>query len=385
MARARIAAVLVGAALFTSINFGNALHKGGDFDVFVDAGQRVLDGRPLYAESTPANGVIGPPFQGLFFVPSGWIARRSPVLAKTTWYIANLVALAGGLWLWALALGLGARGSGTWLTGPVLWAIAAIVLPTQTNFEHQNMNALLLCLLGAGVYGLVRSRPIQSGVWFGIAAALKAFPAFVLVYLLVRGAWRAALAGAATAALLTSVAAMRYGRGAPQLIADWLAVHRAGDWPTRLQNQSIYAAVHRVWPASAGALVAAISAAVAVAVLFVAWRRRANVRVGSDEIALVTAASVLLSPIAWDHYWVLLFPALLAVAATSSRAAWLVFGIAAVLITGTSPIFIGTHGFNVARAYSSNTVAGLLLVATLIVLLLLHRERDGRRVLDRSG
>jgi len=373
-ARARIAAALVCATLFALINFGNALHKGGDFDVFVDAGQRVLDGRPLYADSTPANGVIGPPFQGLFFVPSGWIARLNPAAAKVTWYVANLVALAAGIWLWSVALGAGTRSSGTWLTGPVLWATVAIVLPTQTNFEHQNMNALLLCLMGAGAYALHRSMPLQAGVWFGIAAALKAFPAFVLVYLLVRGAWRSVLAGVTTAAVLTSIAAIRYGGSMFQLIADWLAVHRAGDWPIRLQNQSIYAAIHRVWPESVAA-VALVTGVTAVLVLSVAWRRRGHANVTADEIALALAASVLLSPIAWDHYWVLMFPALLVLASTPSRGAWIIVGVAALLMTGTSPLFVGTHGFNVARQYSLYTVAGLLLAAALVSRELLHGER----------
>src|SRR5262249_27242567 len=103
-ARARGAAALLCATLSAVVNFANPLHKAGAFDVFVNAGQRTLDGRPLYADSTTPNGVIGPPFQGLFFVPSGWIARLSPTAAKATWYVANLIALAGGIWLWAVAL-----------------------------------------------------------------------------------------------------------------------------------------------------------------------------------------------------------------------------------------------------------------------------------------
>src|SRR5262249_21182424 len=165
---------------------------------------------------------------------------------------------------------------------------------------------------------------------------------------------------------------------------DWLAVHRAGDWPTRLQNQSIYAAIHRVWPESAAA-VALVTGVTAVLVLSVAWRRRDHANVTADEIALATAASVLLSPIAWDHYWVLMFPALLVLASTASRGAWIIVGVAALLMTGTSPLFVGTHGFNVARQYSSSTIAGLLLVGALVARLLLDHEGDGRRTLNRAG
>jgi hypothetical protein len=364
--------------IFAAVSLGNALHKGGDFDVFVDAGQRVLDGHPLYVETTPTNGVIGPPFQGVFFVPSGWLARVSPVAAKVTWCVANLIALVAGFWLWALVLPGRRAGAEPILSAAVAWAIVAVLLPAQTNFEHQNMNALLLCLVGAGAYALDRSRPILAGFWFGTAAALKVFPGFVLVYLLVRREWRAAVSGVAIAGLLTMSTTLRYGTAAFRLVGDWLAIHRGGDWPTRLQNQSIYAAGHRAWPESAGLIVAVVSAALAVVMLIVALRRRGDEHVSAEEIALVIALSVLLSPIAWDHYWVLMFPALLALAASPARSSWMIFALAAVLITGPSPLVVGTHAFNVAREYSLYTVAGLLLVAALVWRQLLHREGHGR-------
>ena len=364
MTRWRAALALLGCLAFATVSLGNALHKGGDFDVFVDAGQRVIDGRPLYVETTPSNGVIGPPFQGVFFAPSGWLARISPVLAKVTWCLLNLAALAAGCWLWRLAY---ADQIPDWSVAstPMALAIVTIVLPAQTNFEHQNMNPLLLALSGAGAYALTRSRPIAGGVWFGVAAALKVFPGVVLVYLLARREWRAAVAGVATAGVLTLLPAVRYGGAAFHLVGDWLAIHRGGDWPTRLQNQSIYAAVHRAWPDHAGALVAFVSAVLVLLVSAVAMQRSRQ-RVGADELAMALAAGVLLSPIAWDHYWVLMFPAVLAVAAVRSRAAWVTCAVAAALISGSSPVLIGTHGFNVARGYSLYTFAGVMLFAALV-------------------
>ncbi len=230
---------------------------------------------PLYVETTPSNGVIGPPFQGVFFAPSGWLARVSPALAKVTWCLLNLAALAAGCWLWGLACADQLPGWSVAST-PMVLAIVAIVLPAQTNFEHQNMNPLLLALCGAGAYALTRSRPIAGGVWFGVAAALKVFPGVVLVYLLARREWRAAVAGVATAGVLTLLPAVRYGSAAFHLVGDWLAIHRAGDWPTRLQNQSIYAAMHRAWPEGAAVLVAGawVVLAVGLAVVAVATTRR---------------------------------------------------------------------------------------------------------------
>jgi hypothetical protein len=86
------------------------------------------------------------------------------------------------------------------------------------------------------------------------------------------------------------------------------------------------------------------------------------------ELALVLGCALVLSPIAWDHYWVLMFPAFLAVfslRAPSSHAERATFWVAAVLVSGLSPITLGRHGFNVVRSWSNSTLAGVLLVACL--------------------
>jgi hypothetical protein len=110
------------------------------------------------------------------------------------------------------------------------------------------MNALLLFLTGAGAMAFTRHAEVAAGGFVGIAVALKAFPMLLLAALVVRRSWRAAAAGAAFAVGLTTLALARFGTSGLQTLQDWMAFNLHGGWPTRPQNQSLYAALSRSWP-----------------------------------------------------------------------------------------------------------------------------------------
>jgi hypothetical protein len=84
----------------------------------------------------------------------------------------------------------------------------------------------------------------------------------------------------------------------------------------------------------------------------------------------VTVLAILLSPIAWDHYWTLMFPAFL-ILYDSRDERWLgragdyAFWTAAVLTSGLSPLTLGRSGFNLARDLSVYTIAALIVYASL--------------------
>jgi len=353
-------------ALFVIVNFGNALHKGGDFRVSVEAGRRFLTAAPLYEGSSAGFGVTGPPFQSVWFSPFAAIASIHGGLSRVLWYLGNVACLLGGVWCWTHAILPGRFKSARtlWSSPTVLLPLLAIALPSQTNFEHQNMNALLLFLTGAGAIAVVERNDIKAGFFFGMATALKAFPLLLLAALLVRRSWRVAAIGSAVVLGLTSLVAVRYGAvGAFRTVEDWLAISVNGGWPTRPQNQSLFAALTRLWPGDP-----AIAHTVAWCVLIglavaVSWSRKnlESATAGSD-LAYVLAVSVVLSPIAWEHYWVLMFPMLQVVYATGRR---LVFWLAALLITGPSPLLVGEAGYDMARTVASSTIAAILLIGAL--------------------
>jgi alpha-1,2-mannosyltransferase len=380
------------AVLFAVLSTGNAINKGGDAAVFFEGGRRFLAAEPLYAGSSAADGFIGPPFQAAFFAPFAALNAVSPVAARLLWHALNLACFALGVW-WSVEAWNAARGrlglsELTWL--PMLFApLAAILLPLQTNFEHQNMNALLLAFIAGATVQLLIGSSIVAGVLIGVATALKAFPALLIVYLLVRRQWTAALAAIASAAALSIVLPLGvYGyAGFTDLARTFWRLGNSG-WPVRGNNQSLVAAIDRltaghlgigdvsgVRVAEAAPLAATIFAGVAVVLLLIQFvtllrtpRARSAVPV---EMASVSVLAILLSPIAWDHYWTMMFPAFLIIYGSSDRrllggaAPWL-FWVAAVLTSGLSPLTLGRSGFNLARALSVDTLAALVLFAGLI-------------------
>ena len=119
----------------------------------------------------------------------------------------------------------------------------------------------------------------------------------------------------------------------------------------------------------------------ALAVIIVRTPRRASAV--PTEVAAVTALAILLSPIAWDHYWTLLFPAFLILYDSQDRrllgrAGRYAFWTAAVLTTGLSPLTLGRSGFNLARDLSVYTIAALIVYVGLIVVCRKSEPRAAR-------
>jgi hypothetical protein len=383
------------AVLFALVNVINALNKGGDAVVFFEGGRRFLNAQPLYEGSSAAAGFIGPPFQAMFFAPFAWVAGLHPVAGKLLWHLVNVLALVAGVWWtarawWYIRERLNLQ-SQPWF--PLLFVpLFAMLLPLQTNFEHQNMNTLLLALVAGATWQLTIGSGIAGGFLVGVATALKAFPALIIIYLGVRQQWRAVTAAVVTAALLTAVPGVVYGSdGYRQLLADFLRLGRSG-WPVRGNNQSLVAAIDRYvtgftadgvrGPAEAPlAFGIFIAAALLLGVLLfvVLVRTRSSPVSPPTEIPAVTTLAILLSPIAWDHYWTLLFPAFLVLYESASprllgRAGRYAFWIAAGLTTILSPVTLGARGFNVARVLSVDTTAALMVYGSLLALLWRTRE-----------
>ena len=374
-------------AAFVIAGFGNALHKGGDFSASLETGRRVLNGTPLYEGSGPGSGVTGPPFQGVWFAPFAALAAINEPLSRLLWYVANVAFLLSGVWCWTKAI-LPNRFSSArelWSSSLVLLPFLAIALPAQTNFEHQNMNALLLFLTGAGAMAVVNSVDTRAGALIGVAVALKAFPMLLLAGLFARRLWRVAVIGGFVALGLSVLFVFRYGAAVSfRLFQDWIAISLTGRWPIRAQNQSLFAALFRSFPGEHALAYSVGSFLLVALVVGLCWKRRTlpGADAGSD-LAFVLAVAVVLSPIAWEHYWVLMFPILQAVyAGQPGRVAFgrIAFWLALLLITGPSPLLVGEAGYNAAREWSNSTIAAILLIGALAPALWRQSAGDSSKI-----
>jgi alpha-1,2-mannosyltransferase len=385
--------VLLGlaAAAVVATNIVNALRKGGDFLVYLEAGRRVVAGAPLYEGSSPGAGVIGPPFQALVFAPFALLAETSVVLARLAWFGLNLVLLVLAIRWWCAACRPALADAPERPLRPLVLSLLAVAFPLQTNFEHQNLNVVLLALAGGAALAASRGRDTTAGLLAGLAAALKVFPALLVGYFVVRRLWRAAAAAILATVAFSLSPALRYGWPAfLDSVRDWAAVSGQGGWPIRGNNQSLFAmagrylgpegllatgplgreshpAIYAAW------LLGALALALATAVLL-ARPVSSDRRPVAAGLAASLLLAILLSPIAWDHYWVLAWPAfLLAADPPPGSPRWVlpVFWVAALLVSGLSRVTVGAAGLDLARAVSVFTWAALLLLAATLAI---HRR-----------
>src|SRR5207249_1633829 len=206
--RERRTLVVLG-VLYAAVVIPIGIRKGGDFTQELGQSERLLRGLPLYS-ANPEGGIWWPPFTALGLAPFALVARWSLALAKACWAVLNVGCL-------GCSLALARRWTTGWL--PLVLAVAAVGKPLQSNFEHLNLTPLLLALVVAAAADLEARRDGRAGAWIGLAAAIKGFPALLLVYLAYRRRWRGLAAGIAVGGALAVGALLSRPPRPPQLSA----------------------------------------------------------------------------------------------------------------------------------------------------------------------
>jgi len=406
--------VWIVAAAFVIVNLINTLNKGGDYEAYYDAGRRLISNQPLYADSTIAQGFVGPPAQALLFAP---FALLPPTASRLLWYFINVALLWYAITTWlgllvpetAVPADTGdwrgdSRGS-AWRRGTRLlgtqWAVLpllAVAYPLQTQFEHQNLNVVLLALAAYAGQAFMRDRPAAGGVALGVTAALKIYPVLALIWIGLRREWRALAAGVAAAATMTIAPALVRGVQGFTIDVDAFRALAASGWPTRRASQSLIAMWGRYllgedptgYPTLTFdqplvvTLAAATAALVVLPLAAVLWRTSRSRAGLVEELVCVGALAILISPIAWEHYWLGFFPlfVLLYVYARCGGSSWpstwarASFWIGFVCITLLSRPLVGWTGARAVRAWSLMTWGGMVMCAAFAWIL--ASRRGGR-------
>ena len=332
-----------------------------DFQTYWLAGSRVLHGEAdqLYAAGGgPAAGT--PVAMGANeFKNIPLVAVAAAPLAAWDYATAKRIAW----WIGLAAIAACAVLIGRWLlpeaAGPVqvrvalAFAALAAMAPTHVALRHGQTTALVALLIVVALVGLARRRPAVAGFGLGLACLVK-FPPLALVGMTVaRGRWRTAAwcIGTIVAGLLLSIAIFgpslhdAYERGITEQAGRVMAGHN---------NQSLAAVATRFldgadnqdWtprPMTEASAIASHAAALGLAALL-GWAYLTSRSRLAFDAAGALALGILVLPVAWDHYALVLVPALIATAGRlyegtlRSRTALLVASAAAyVLLAVPSP------------------------------------------------
>lgn len=245
---------------------------------YVPAARSLLAGSSPYrlADVTRGFAFASPPVAGFLFSPFTVVPHTAAAI--------GMAGLMLGITLWSL-----------WLVGLRDWrcfAIAAVSAPLVEEFQTANLSAVLV--LCAAVVWKYRSRARVAGVAAGMAVAVKLVPWPLIVFFLLTRRFRAAAwaAGTAAAAILIPWAAVGFaGLGSyPGLLLSL----------DRFEGARGYSLAALVAHLSGWEAAQVVSYVVGGLLLLAALRMKGD---GRRFIACV-AATLLLSPVVWVHYFI---------------------------------------------------------------------------------
>jgi Glycosyltransferase family 87 len=271
-----------------------------DFDTFWHSAVALTQGGDIYV--TPAKLTnLNPPLLTVLLVPFAWL---DALTAYRVWVGLCLVMVLGSLLLVARELRLRAL--------PTALAMAAVLAssPLHGTLVLGQIYPLLLVGLVGGWLAERRGHAVLGAVLFGITVALKPSLAPVLLLYAAQRRWAPLRAGVASAVVASLVGVAVCG---PSSGPAWLAIAFSSPVPDTVDNASLPGlAVRLGLPPSLGLAAGLI---VLVGTLVVLARHRDRVDPAGTAVWAVLAAGLLLSPIAWHNYSMLLWPGVLVVLA----------------------------------------------------------------------
>ncbi|HTN74520.1 MAG TPA: glycosyltransferase family 87 protein, partial [Pirellulaceae bacterium] len=251
-----------------------------------------------------------PPTSVLFTLPFGLLPY--PV-AKFVWNISSLVAVAIAAVLMMSRWGLAIHSSNYWALAVLIISSASL----SSQIREAQFNAFLLLLITIGWIGMRNHWPLAAGIAIGLAAGLKLFPLFIIFAFLMLRQWKTFAYSCTAFGLLQALTAGVFGiesyrtyiydvmPGLSHWRAAWLNSSLTGFW-SRVFDPGIDVVVP-LYESPLLAKVAILGSSLVITGLFAwqAWRAKGEVQ--RDRMyAAAVIAMILLSPTAWDHYWLLL-------------------------------------------------------------------------------
>ncbi len=290
----------------------------GDFRAYHQAARALAAGVSPYSE--PA--FIYPPLLPVLMLP---LAPLPLGAARLVWFAAAQAALLGSLWLTLRALG---GRAAAWAALVAVWILGGTV---PENLVLGQVNPFLLLAIALALWLLPR-RPRAAAAVIGVAAALKVWPAALLLAFAWRRQWRSLLGGVAvtvalvalpaaiTAALVDQPGALggerllRVGSAAPLNLSLPALGLRVADPPRGAELPASW--IHGTSPGGfePWGRHGWIATAVAALVLTASALALSSGAGGGErmpcalELGALTAAAVLAAPVGWYHYQLCQFP-----------------------------------------------------------------------------
>jgi len=205
-----------------------------------------------------------------------------------------------------------------WSWAPII-VLTLLCNPFRQQMTQGQLNLLLLPMFIGFWIADRRGKPIWMGIALGLATACKLFPGALFLYLLLTRQWRAMAVAILTIAIVTGFTVALFGVETFQtyvfevlprvkcFVSGWMNLSLTGLW-TKLFDPAEN--LDRVEPLFRSPLLARVGAlgSSTLVVIVLAWVIvKSKSRAERDSAyGLSLTAMLLISPIAWDHYLLLL-------------------------------------------------------------------------------
>lgn len=311
--------------------------EGVDFFQEWASAKNLLHGEPIYADlekaadlylgykRAPGEEILftknaHPPTSILLALPFALLPYPDATLA---WNLVSLLAFVVTLWLVLRTLGFEPAG---WLIFPAI-VLLLIANPLRQQVNQGQLNLVLLLLL-TGIWIADRSGRLRwAGLLLGAATAIKLFPGFLFLYFILRKRWTVVAFGivgfvAATAITLAVLGLDTYRSYVSEVLPQvssyrngWINASLAGFWVKwfdagSLSPMPLPGLPRHLPPVASLTTLSKAGLFVSSLVVLLLWGR-AVMRSGSIPLSdlafgLTLTTMLLISPITWDHYFVLL-------------------------------------------------------------------------------
>jgi alpha-1,2-mannosyltransferase len=349
-----------------------------DLDVYRTGGLAVLRGQPLYSVLTQPPQLLPftyPPVAAIFAVP----------LAAMSWPAAQLVWVPFVYVPFAVIIGYSFRpllrraGPWRWVLFAGLFCAGSYLFPMQDEIRFGQVDAVLAALAVADC-AAVRPR-WPRGALVGLATAVKLVPGVFIIYLLVSGRARAARTAVLAAVAWTAGAFLLLPRDS---VTYWTSAifdsGRLGD-NAGTENQSLRGLLLRFFLPGPAPGAGWVLIAVAVAVPgFLLARRLAREQWEIAGIAVTALLLVLVSPVAWIHYFLLVVIAIGALVGDGRRLGRVLTAAGAAVFFGLTVPWWGQsllHDTAVPRVVSRLVEGAFGLAAAALVVIIARTRMTG--------
>ena len=249
-------------------------------------------------------------------------------------------------------------GMSPWVAAALTAALLIVDNPVLRTLRHNQINLWLLALTVLAV-DVVRRRPLAAGGILALAIHIKLYPVVLLLPWVLARKWRAVGATVVATLVLGVVVTGRHPEQWGELVALGARVGEG----LYFRNNSLLGLVTNVVGvplSSAGVAIGpllqplqwvgmALSLLAGGALVWRMVRRRGQGGTATARLAADTADAfalqLLLSPIVWEHHFVLVIPVALHAAATVGRARllWVVAGTVLMLWMPTADVLVLSH------------------------------------------